>query len=69
MFAVQFDRFGPPEVLFVGPFPEPHAGRGEVRVTVRAAGVGADVAGVTVGDEVGAVDVSRLGGPALNSPS
>lgn len=39
MFAVQFDRFGPPEVLAVGSFPEPHAGRGEVRVRVRAAGV------------------------------
>jgi NADPH:quinone reductase-like Zn-dependent oxidoreductase len=39
VFAVQFDRFGPPEVLSVGPFPEPHAGRGEVRVRVRAAGV------------------------------
>jgi NADPH:quinone reductase-like Zn-dependent oxidoreductase len=39
MFALQFDRFGPPEVLSVGPSPEPHAGRGEVRVRVRAAGV------------------------------
>lgn len=39
MLAVQFDRFGPPEVLFVGPFAEPHAGPGEVRVRVRAAGV------------------------------
>jgi NADPH:quinone reductase-like Zn-dependent oxidoreductase len=39
VFAVQFDRFGPPDVLSVGPFPEPHAGRGEVRVRVRAAGV------------------------------
>jgi NADPH:quinone reductase-like Zn-dependent oxidoreductase len=39
VFAVQFDRFGPPEVLSVGPFAEPHAGRGEVRVRVRAAGV------------------------------
>ncbi|GIH60693.1 oxidoreductase [Microbispora siamensis] len=39
MFAVQFDRFGPPEVLMVGGFPEPHAGPGEVRVRVRAAGV------------------------------
>lgn len=39
MFAVQFDRFGPPEVLSVGSFPEPRAGRGEVRVRVRAAGV------------------------------
>ena len=39
MFAVKFDRFGPPEVLSVGRFPEPHAGRGEVRIKVRAAGV------------------------------
>jgi NADPH:quinone reductase-like Zn-dependent oxidoreductase len=39
MFAVQFDRFGPPEVLTFGPFPEPHAGPGQVRITVRAAGV------------------------------
>jgi NADPH:quinone reductase-like Zn-dependent oxidoreductase len=39
VFAVQFGRFGPPEVLTVGSFPEPHAGRGEVRVRVRAAGV------------------------------
>ncbi|MEU9451134.1 NADP-dependent oxidoreductase [Streptomyces sp. NPDC048277] len=39
MFAVQFDRFGSPEVLFLGSLPEPHAGQGEVRVRVRAAGV------------------------------
>jgi NADPH:quinone reductase-like Zn-dependent oxidoreductase len=39
MFAVQFDRFGPPEVLTVGPFSEPHAGLDEVRITVRAAGI------------------------------
>lgn len=39
MFAVQFDRFGPPEVLRLGPFPEPHAGPGQVRIVVRAAGV------------------------------
>jgi NADPH:quinone reductase-like Zn-dependent oxidoreductase len=98
MFAVQYDRFGPPEVLSVGPFPEPHAGRKEVRVRVVAAGispvdgllraggspfaaklalphvpgvdaagvvdeVGAEVAGVAVGDEVfGTVDITRLGG-------
>src|SRR3569833_54233 len=39
VFAVQFDRFGPPEVLSIGPFPEPHACPGQVRVRVRAAGV------------------------------
>ena len=39
MFAAQFDRFGPPEVLVVAPFPEPHAGRAQVRIRVRSAGV------------------------------
>ncbi|MFC4121749.1 NADP-dependent oxidoreductase [Nonomuraea zeae] len=39
MFAVQFDRFGPPEVLTTGRFPEPHAGPGQVRIRVEAAGV------------------------------
>jgi NADPH:quinone reductase-like Zn-dependent oxidoreductase len=39
MFAVQFDRFGPPDVLTVETLPEPHAGPGEVRVRVEAAGV------------------------------
>ena len=38
MRAVQFDRFGPPEVLGIGIAPEPHAGPGEVRIAVRAAG-------------------------------
>lgn len=39
MRAVRFDRFGPPEVLGVGEVAEPHAGEGEVRIAVRAAGV------------------------------
>jgi NADPH:quinone reductase-like Zn-dependent oxidoreductase len=39
VFAVQFDRFGPPEVLTVGELPEPHAGPAEVRIRVQAAGV------------------------------
>jgi NADPH:quinone reductase-like Zn-dependent oxidoreductase len=39
MFAVQFDRSGPPEVLALGPAPEPHAGPHEVRIRVEAAGV------------------------------
>ncbi|WP_204285317.1 NADP-dependent oxidoreductase [Microbispora amethystogenes] len=39
MRAVRFDRFGPPEVLTVGGSPAPHAGPGEVRIAVRAAGV------------------------------
>jgi NADPH:quinone reductase-like Zn-dependent oxidoreductase len=39
MYAAQFAESGPPEVLSVGPFPEPHAGPGQVRISVRAAGV------------------------------
>jgi NADPH:quinone reductase-like Zn-dependent oxidoreductase len=41
MKAAQFSRFGGPEVLEIVDLPEPHAGAGEVRVRVRAAGVNA----------------------------
>jgi NADPH:quinone reductase-like Zn-dependent oxidoreductase len=37
--ALQFDEYGGPEVLHVGEADEPHAGPGQVRVAVRAAGV------------------------------
>lgn len=39
MLAVQFDRFGPPDVLEIGVAPDPHPGRGQVRIRVKAAGV------------------------------
>ncbi|MFF4474476.1 NAD(P)-dependent alcohol dehydrogenase [Streptomyces sp. NPDC001599] len=39
MKAVLFDRYGPPEVLYVGRRPVPAVGPGEVLVRVRAAGV------------------------------
>lgn len=39
MRAVQFDRFGPPEVLSIGSLPAPHPGPDEVRIVVEAAGV------------------------------
>ncbi len=39
MKAVQFAEYGGPEVLQVVEVPEPHAGRGKVRIAVRAAGV------------------------------
>ena len=39
MLAVQFDRFGPPEVLALAERPDPIPGRGQVRVRVRVAGV------------------------------
>lgn len=41
MKAPQFSRFGGPEVLEITDLPEPHAGTGEVRIRVRAAGVNA----------------------------
>jgi NADPH:quinone reductase-like Zn-dependent oxidoreductase len=39
MRAVRFDEFGGPEVLHVEDVEEPHAGPGQIRVAVRAAGV------------------------------
>ena len=39
MFAVQFEQFGPPDVLTLGPMPEPHAGPAEIRIRVEAAGI------------------------------
>lgn len=41
MKAAQFGRFGGPEVLEIVDLPEPHAGQGEVRIRVHAAGVNA----------------------------
>lgn len=41
MKAVQFRRFGGPEVLEIVDLPDPHPGPGEVRIAMRAAGVNA----------------------------
>lgn len=41
MKAVQFSRFGGPEVLEIVDLTDPHPGPGEVRITVRAAGINA----------------------------
>src|ERR1700760_3717823 len=41
MKAVQFSRFGGPEVLELADLPDPHPGPGQVRIAVRAAGVNA----------------------------
>jgi NADPH:quinone reductase-like Zn-dependent oxidoreductase len=41
MKAARFSRFGGPEVLELVDLPDPHAGPGEVRIAVRAAGVNA----------------------------
>jgi NADPH:quinone reductase-like Zn-dependent oxidoreductase len=37
--AARFSRFGGPEVLEIVDLPDPHAGSGQVRIAVRAAGV------------------------------
>ena len=39
MKAIQYSRFGGPEVLEVAELPDPHPGPGQIRVTVRAAGI------------------------------
>ena len=39
MFALQFTEYGGPEVISLGEEPEPHAGPGQIRIAVRAAGV------------------------------
>jgi NADPH:quinone reductase-like Zn-dependent oxidoreductase len=49
MFAAQYSAFGPPSVLTTGPYPEPHAARGQVRIRVRAAGVSPVDAAVRAG--------------------
>ena len=41
MKAARFSRFGGPEVLELVELPEPHAGPGQIRIAVRAAGINA----------------------------
>src|SRR6202161_45983 len=41
MKAARFSQFGGPEVLEIVNLPDPHAGPGQVRIAVRAAGVNA----------------------------
>lgn len=40
MKAVRFSQFGGPEVLEIVDLPDPHAGPGQIRVAVHAAGIG-----------------------------
>jgi NADPH:quinone reductase-like Zn-dependent oxidoreductase len=39
VYALQFSEYGGPEVVRLGEAPEPHAGPGQIRIAVRAAGV------------------------------
>ncbi len=36
---LQYTEYGGPEVISLGEAPEPHAGPGQIRIVVRAAGV------------------------------
>ncbi|WP_199442825.1 NADP-dependent oxidoreductase [Umezawaea beigongshangensis] len=56
--AVAFSRYGGPEVLETVEIEEPHAGPGELRVRVRAAGVQPFDTAVRRGDVKGYVEVS-----------
>ncbi len=39
MWALQFDEYGGPDVIHLGEAPEPHAGPGKIRITVKAASI------------------------------
>jgi enoyl reductase len=56
--AVVFSTFGGPDVLEIADVPEPHAGAGEVRVRVKAAGVQPFDTMVRRGDAQGFVEVT-----------
>ncbi|WP_213816602.1 NADP-dependent oxidoreductase [Glaciihabitans sp. dw_435] len=50
MRAVQFDEYGPADVVHVAEVAEPHAGAGEIRIAVRASGVSAGEMRIRAGE-------------------
>lgn len=67
MRAVQFDQYGGPEVLHLAEAPEPHAGPGQVRVAVEAAGVNPMDWKIRSGAMAGAVPLDRPQIPGLDA--
>jgi NADPH:quinone reductase-like Zn-dependent oxidoreductase len=67
MKAMQFDRTGTPDVLHLADVPEPHAGRGQVRIAVRAAGVNPVDWKIRGGSTLGAVPVPLPSVPGLEA--
>ena len=61
--AVIYEVFGGPEVLEVREVPEPHAGPGEVRVRVTAAGLNPMDWGIASAPEAAATDPCVPGTP------
>uniref|UniRef100_UPI0027427F73 NADP-dependent oxidoreductase n=1 Tax=Actinoplanes sp. RD1 TaxID=3064538 RepID=UPI0027427F73 len=50
MRAVQFESYGPPDVVHLAELPEPHAGPGTIRIAVRASGLSAGDARIRSGE-------------------
>ena len=67
MRAVQFDQYGGPEVLHLAEAPEPHAGPGQVRITVEAAGVNPMDWKIRSGAMAGSVPLDRPQIPGLDA--
>ncbi len=67
MKAVQFGEYGGPEVLRVVDVDEPHAGAGQVRIAVRAAGVNAIDWKIRAGDMREVMPLSLPSGTGLDA--
>ncbi|GGM84025.1 NADP-dependent oxidoreductase [Dactylosporangium sucinum] len=62
MFALFFERFGPPDVLRVGELPAPHAGAGEIRIRVMAAGIAPVDLAIRAGRSRSGIDLPHIPG-------
>lgn len=67
MKAVQFAEYGDPEVLHLVEVDEPHAGEGQVRIAVRAAGVNAIDWKIRAGYMGGGTPLSRPSGAGIDA--
>jgi NADPH:quinone reductase-like Zn-dependent oxidoreductase len=61
MWALQFDEYGGPEVLHLGEAPEPHAGPGQIRITVKAASINGIDSKISTGATAGGKPLERTG--------
>jgi len=61
MWALQFDEYGGPEVLHLGEAPKPHAGPGQIRITVKAASINGIDSKISTGTTAGGKPLERTG--------
>ena len=61
MWALQFDEYGGPEVIHLGEAPEPHAGPGKIRITVKAASINGIDSKISTGTTAGGKPLERTG--------